>query len=86
MRRAAFISSPALWAHGHGESHPLRPERLRMTRELLDAYGAFDAKTSEVRVPVAATDEELALWHKDDYIDAVRRLGGGDPLAAATET
>ncbi|MBN1642913.1 MAG: acetoin utilization protein AcuC [Anaerolineae bacterium] len=78
MRRTTLISSPALWAHGHGASHPLRPERLRMTYELLQAVGAFDGAESEVRAPVPATDDELALWHSPTYIDAVRRLGAGD--------
>lgn len=78
MRQAAFICSNALWAHSHGDTHPLRAERLRMTNELLDAYGAFDDKRSRRVSPVPATDEELALWHTPEYIDAVRRLSGGD--------
>jgi acetoin utilization protein AcuC len=58
--------------------HPLRPERLRMTVELLQAYGAFDGTNSRLVAPTPATDEELALWHSPEYIDAVRKLGHGD--------
>jgi acetoin utilization protein AcuC len=78
MRKAAFICSEDLWAQGHGAAHPLKPERLRMTYELLDAYGAFDGQASRLISPTPATDEELALWHSTDYIDAVRRLSAGD--------
>lgn len=78
MRKAAFICSPDLWVHGHGANHPLRPERLRMVYELLLAYGAFDGPSSRLLPPRQATDEELALWHTAEYIDAVHRLSAGD--------
>jgi acetoin utilization protein AcuC len=78
MRQAAFICSEELWAHGHGDAHPLRAERLRMTSELLRAYEAFDQETSHLIPPTPATNEELALWHTTEYIDAVHRLSDGD--------
>ena len=78
MRRAALISSPELWAHGHGESHPLRPERLRMTYELLEGYGAFDGPSSCIHAPSLATEAELALWHTPEYILAVQALSRGE--------
>jgi acetoin utilization protein AcuC len=49
-----------------------------MTYELLDAYGAFDGEASRLISPTPAADEELALWHTSEYIDAVRRLSAGD--------
>ena len=83
MRKAAFICSPSLWEYGHGDAHPLRPERLRMTYELLDAYGAWDGEFSQLYAPSLATAQELALWHTPDYIEAVRRLGDGDQNVSA---
>jgi hypothetical protein len=35
---AAFICGEELWSHGFGESHSLRPERLKRTYDLLTAY------------------------------------------------
>jgi len=78
MRQAAFICSEELWAHGHGDAHPLKAERLRMTNELLHAYEAFDQETSQLIPPIPATNEELALWHTIEYVNAVRRLSDGD--------
>jgi acetoin utilization protein AcuC len=78
MASAALICSEALWAHGHGGMHPLRPERLRMTYELLQAYRAFDGADSRLVVPSPASDEDLGLWHSAEYVDAVRRLDRGD--------
>jgi len=76
-RRAVFLSTPALWAHGHGTQHPLKPERLRRTFELLEEYGAFAAPNVQVIAPPPATAEELALVHSPRYIEAVRILSEG---------
>jgi len=78
MRRALFLSSPVMWEHGHGPNHPLKPERLRRTFELLSEYGALDAPNVRVVTPRPATDDELALFHTREYIDVVRALSAGD--------
>ncbi len=49
-----------------------------MTWELLQVYGVADSSCSRVVAPSPAGDEELALWHTAEYIDAVRRLSRGD--------
>lgn len=78
MRHVALITSPGLWEHSHGDGHPLRPERLRRTVELLQETGVLAAPNVRVVAPRMATDEELGLFHTKDYIDAVRALSGGD--------
>jgi acetoin utilization protein AcuC len=78
MRKAALICSEELWAHGHGEAHPMRPERLRMTSELIQAYRAIDGTGSRMLPPSPATDQDLTLWHTEEYVRAVRRLSAGD--------
>lgn len=82
-RRAVFLSTPALWEHGHGKHHPLKPERLRRTFELLEEYGAFAAPNVHVIAPQLATEDELALVHSRNYIEVVRVLSEG---GAWTET
>ncbi len=85
MTKSAFIYSPDLWQRGHGATHPLRPERLQRTYELLAAYGAFacpepcrrDGPDSMLVQPRQATPEELALFHTEEYIEAVRSLSQG---------
>lgn len=76
-RRAVLLCSPALWEHGHGPDHPLKPERLERTFELLSEYGAFDAPNVRVVAPRPATDDELALFHTREYIEIVRALSRG---------
>ncbi|MEA3459392.1 MAG: acetoin utilization protein AcuC, partial [Chloroflexota bacterium] len=77
MTKAAFICSKELWERGHGPSHPLKPERLKRTYELLCTYGAFDGDS--ILVPAReAIPEELALFHTEEYIAAVRSLSRGE--------
>ena len=78
MRRAIFLSAPLAWEHGHGPSHPLKPERLRRTVELLNEYGAFNAPNVRVVEPRSSTDDELALFHTLEYIKVVRGLSAGN--------
>ncbi len=79
MSRAAFIGNEILWASGHPPGHPLRPERLQYTWEMLQAYRAFDASNVQVVPPRPASEEELATFHTPEYIEAVRQLSQGQP-------
>ena len=78
MTRAVFIGDETLWATGHPPGHPLRPERLRNTWDMLHAYRAFDAPNTRVVAPRPPTEDELALFHTRPYISAVRRLSQGE--------
>lgn len=84
MRQVVFLSSPAVWQRGHGPNHPLKPERLRRTHELLVEFGAFEASNVQLIAPRPATEEELALFHTRDYIDVVRALSAGDTTVPAS--
>ncbi|MGH2621404.1 MAG: acetoin utilization protein AcuC [Anaerolineales bacterium] len=78
MRRAVFLSSPELWQRGHGPQHPLKPERLRRTYELLEEYGALAAPNVQVVQPRLAEPDELALFHTPDYIRVAQALSSGE--------
>jgi acetoin utilization protein AcuC len=76
--QAVFICSKKLWSRGHGETHPLKPERLQRTFELLTTYHAFDPPCSRLVPPRPASREELTMFHSDEYVDAVARLSRGE--------
>jgi acetoin utilization protein AcuC len=78
MRPVALISSPNLWTHGHGPQHPLKPQRLQRTYELLEAYDALRAPNVQVVAPRSPSEDELALFHTQEYIASVRRLSEGE--------
>jgi acetoin utilization protein AcuC len=78
MSKAAVVLSPELWQIGHGEDHPLKPERLRRAHELLTAYEAFDGHNSRLVPARKATRRELLYFHSEEYVDAVQGLSRGD--------
>jgi acetoin utilization protein AcuC len=64
--------------YDHGPQHPLRPQRVILTRQLITDYGLVDGERV-VEVPARdATEEELLLVHDAEYVDAVRRAGHGE--------
>jgi acetoin utilization protein AcuC len=83
IRETAFICSEELWKSGHGATHPLKPERLQHTYELLTAYRAFDPPHSSLVSPRPASRAELTLFHTTAYVDAVARLSHGQGYGQA---
>ncbi|HUV74596.1 MAG TPA: acetoin utilization protein AcuC [Anaerolineae bacterium] len=78
MTKAAVVLAEELWQLGHGQSHPLKPERLQRAYELLNAYQAFDGQQSRLLPPRLATREDLLLFHTEEYVDAVHGLSRGE--------
>jgi acetoin utilization protein AcuC len=77
-RRVELVYSPELVEYDHGPDHPLRPVRVKLTRELIRAYGMVDdGRVREVPARVAK-DQELTLVHTERYLDAVKRAGDGE--------
>jgi len=85
MRKAVFLTSPGLWQYGHGPQHPMKPERLKRTFELLDKTGALRAENVEVVEPNVATEDELALFHTPEYIEITQKLSSGEHNLPAEE-
>ncbi|MGH9190537.1 MAG: acetoin utilization protein AcuC [Acidimicrobiales bacterium] len=61
--------------YDHGPQHPLRPARVSLTRQLIVDYGLVDGERVVETSARDATDDELALVHTREYVDAVRRAG-----------
>ena len=64
--------------YDHGPQHPLRPERVQLTWDLIEASGLADAPLVRTLGCRPATDEELLLVHTPEYLDATRRAGAGE--------
>jgi len=75
-----YFSHPACLEHDPGQGlpgHPERPERLRAIEEALAARSWLGWERREAP---AATEDELALVHSPEHVEAVRQLcrcGGG---------
>ena len=83
MATAAFVYADALSQHVLRDDHPMKPHRLRMVYELLDAYGVLARPEAVVLAPRQATEAELLRVHDAGYVEAVRRLSAGETLANA---
>jgi acetoin utilization protein AcuC len=71
-RSVRVIWDDALTSYDFGPTHPLAPVRVELTMALARHLGVLD------RVELAgcdpASDDELALVHKRDYVEAVKRV------------
>ena len=77
--KAAFVYDPSMSQHVLREGHPMQPIRLHYTYNLLEAYDAFDDSRQLVS-PRPATMVELASFHTQEYIEAVKNLNLGGML------
>jgi acetoin utilization protein AcuC len=64
--------------YNHGRQHPLRPERVLLTWDLIEAYGLSD-RGNVARIPFGVSDDQtLELVHTPEFIDATRRSSLGE--------
>lgn len=75
---AAVIYSDDYLKYDFSPSHPMKPVRLKLTAELMRAYGIFDRSEVQLVEPRPATGAELSLVHDQSYIDKVKELSGPD--------
>jgi acetoin utilization protein AcuC len=76
--RVSLVVTPEARAYDHGPQHPLRPDRVLLTWDLIRAYGLTNGGAAAEVPGRTATDGEIALVHTDEFIDATRRAGHGE--------
>ncbi|MEV0267112.1 acetoin utilization protein AcuC [Streptomyces sp. NPDC050617] len=77
--RAQLMWDEAVTGYDFGPGHPMDPVRLALTMRLVEAYGLH--REVDVVAAKPAGDSTLRLVHRQDYVDAVRRVSA-DPGAA----
>jgi acetoin utilization protein AcuC len=76
--RVALIVAPEARLYDLGPQHPLRPDRVLLTWDLIEACG-LDALPNVTRSDAEPADEPLlGLVHTPAYNDATRRAGHGE--------
>ncbi|MBE9528330.1 MAG: acetoin utilization protein AcuC [Proteobacteria bacterium] len=73
----AFIYSDLLGSCSYGKGHPMKPLRLALTYELIEAVGLAGLPGSAILPARAATEKELSLIHTAEYINLLREAGTG---------
>jgi acetoin utilization protein AcuC len=75
---AGLVLCPQAAAYDHGPGHPLRPERVLLTWDLIGAYGVDRHPNAHRLACRQAADDEIALVHTPEFIEATRRAGAGE--------
>ncbi|KAJ5130372.1 Histone deacetylase superfamily [Penicillium bovifimosum] len=70
--RVSWHANPAVEPHHFGVSHPMKPWRLTLTKQLVMAYGMHHAM--DLYLARAATYEEMAEFHDSDYLDFLQQI------------
>ncbi|MGG3466379.1 acetoin utilization protein AcuC [Neobacillus pocheonensis] len=73
--QCSFVFSEELLKYKFSSHHPFNQFRIKLTVDLLNKLDALDPV--HVIPPRMATDEELALIHDLNYIEAVKKAGKG---------
>ncbi len=76
--RVGLVRCPQAAIYDHGPHHPLRPERVLLTWELIDAYGLSRGPGVVSLSCEPADDATLELVHTPAFLDATKRAGAGE--------
>ena len=81
--QTAFIYSDDFAKYDYGPGHPLKPFRLKLTYELLKAYGLLSIPHVRVVEALPAGEDDLLLYHTRDYIDILKVANSGRKIPDA---
>jgi len=73
----AFIYTDAYVDFDYGPTHPLKVIRLKLTYELIKAYGLLSLPSVQAISTKKADDEDLVLFHSRDYLDVLKQASEG---------
>ncbi len=72
---AGLVLASEARTYDFGPQHPLRPERVLFTWDLIRACGLMELPSVEVLPGRAASDDEILLVHTREFVDATKRAG-----------
>ncbi|KAI0737848.1 histone deacetylase RPD3 [Daedaleopsis nitida] len=71
-RRVAYYYDPDVGAYSYGVSHAMKPQRMRITHELVSAYDMLPKM--HVLRPKRATAEMMTRFHTDEYVEFLSKV------------
>jgi histone deacetylase 1/2 len=71
-RRVSYFYQGDVGLYYYGPGHPMKPHRLRMTHQLLLAYGLY--RKMEVYKPKLGSDHQMQRFHSEDYVEFLKRI------------
>lgn len=77
---SALIYSPLYESFDYGPAHPLRMMRLTVAHELMGACGLLSIPGARYIDARMATDDELLLFHRPEYLTVLKDVNEGRPV------
>ncbi|MFQ5735653.1 MAG: acetoin utilization protein AcuC [Thermodesulfobacteriota bacterium] len=75
--KTAFVYSERFGSFFYGPNHPMRPVRLRLTFELMEALGMDRLPSGDVVEARPARESELLMFHTPEYIKVLKEANTG---------
>ncbi len=83
--KTGFIYTDAYFDYDYGPAHPLKIVRLKLTFELIKAYGLLDLPSVQTIITNRAEEDDLATFHSREYLNMLKQANdghlGGDAYA-----
>ena len=75
--KTAFLYTDAYLDYDYGPNHPLRIIRLKLTYDLIKAYGLLNLPSVQFIPTIKAGEETLMAFHSEEYLNILRKANGG---------
>jgi acetoin utilization protein AcuC len=75
--KTAFIYTDAYLNYNYGPTHPLQIVRLKLTYELIKAYGLLALPSVQRISTIEAEEKDLAAFHGEEYLSILKHANGG---------
>lgn len=83
MVKTAFIYTDEFSKFDYGPTHPFKIFRLKLTYELIKAYGLLSLPGTKYIEAKMSEDEELLLFHDSEYIEVLKAANIGIEILGA---
>jgi acetoin utilization protein AcuC len=81
--KTAFVYSREFEKFDYGPSHPLKTLRLKLTHELIKAYGLLSLRDTHYAEAEMADEDDLVVFHDREYIEVLKAANSGISVAGA---
>lgn len=75
--KTGFIYTDAYFDYDYGPAHPLKIVRLKLTFELIKAYGLLDLPSVQTIITKRAEEDDLTVFHSREYLDVLKQASNG---------
>jgi len=75
--KTAFVYTDDYLNYDYGPTHPLRIVRLKLTYDLIGAYGLLALSSVQSIPTVKAEEKDLTSFHSEEYLNLLKQANGG---------